>query len=199
LSRTPTTPYPGSPDPFDAEVLAEIGPPSAASPATGRFRLIALGLPEQLRQPRHVDGDPPRLVFVSTFACRASFSLSRCHRRRRLRAGKYGLHLTGVTVSGVPLPELTQPAAVSLLAFTSMYGSPRPSVTCRVTSSSRGALSIDFQLWSSRGCIAPFQIQNDRCQYLSRPASIQDRRWNSPRRGLWEAPHSGGPQWRAAR
>jgi hypothetical protein len=71
-----------------------------ASPATGRFRLIALGLPEQLRQPRHVDGDPPRLVFVSTFACRASFSLSRCHRRRRLRAGKYGLHLTGVTVSG---------------------------------------------------------------------------------------------------
>jgi hypothetical protein len=34
-----------------------------ASPATGRFRSIALGLPERLRQPRDfVDGDPSRLV-----------------------------------------------------------------------------------------------------------------------------------------
>ena len=41
-----------------------------------------------------------------------------CHVGRRLRARKYGRHFTGVTVSGVPLPELTQPTAVSLLAFT---------------------------------------------------------------------------------
>jgi hypothetical protein len=39
-------------------------------------------------------------------------------------AGKYRLHATGVTARGVPLIELTQPAAVSLLAFTRMYGLP---------------------------------------------------------------------------
>jgi hypothetical protein len=69
-----------------------------------------------------------------------------CHVGRRLRAGKYGRHFTGVTVSGVPLPELTQPNAVSLLAFTRRDGSPRPSLTCSVTSSLSGALSMDFQL-----------------------------------------------------
>jgi hypothetical protein len=69
-----------------------------------------------------------------------------CHRGRRPRGGKYRLHATGVTASGVPLLELTQPAAVSLHAFTRTYGLPRPSVTCRVMTSSGGALSSDFQL-----------------------------------------------------
>jgi hypothetical protein len=44
-----------------------------------------------------------------------------------------------------PLPELTQPAAVSLHGLLRVYGSPRPSVTSSVTSWSKGALSIDFQ------------------------------------------------------
>jgi hypothetical protein len=47
--------------------------------------------------------------------------------------GKYGLHCKGVTASGVPLPELTQPAAVSLNGLWSSYGSP-PSVTISATS-----------------------------------------------------------------
>jgi hypothetical protein len=47
-----------------------------------------------------------------------------CQRGRRLRAGKYRLHATGVTARGLPLIELTQPAAVSLLAFTRMYSLP---------------------------------------------------------------------------
>jgi hypothetical protein len=32
----------------------------------------------------------------------------------RVRTGRYGFHFTGVTASGVPLFELTQPAAVRL-------------------------------------------------------------------------------------
>ena len=51
----------------------------------------------------------------------------------------------GVTASGVPLPELTQPAAESLHRYGSRYREPRPSVTSRLTSSSNGALSIGFQ------------------------------------------------------
>ena len=47
--------------------------------------------------------------------------------------GTYGLHCKGVTASGVPLPELTQPAAVSLNGLWSSYGSP-PSVTISPTS-----------------------------------------------------------------
>jgi hypothetical protein len=35
-----------------------------------------------------------------------------CH--RFFRRATYGFHCKGVTASGVPLPELTQPAAVSL-------------------------------------------------------------------------------------
>jgi len=46
--------------------------------------------------------------------------------------------------------ELTQLVSVSLLAFTRAYGLPRPSVTSRVTSSSRGALSIGFQFHPHR-------------------------------------------------
>ena len=33
---------------------------------------------------------------------------------QRVRMGRYGFHFTGVTASGVPLFELTQPAAVRL-------------------------------------------------------------------------------------
>jgi hypothetical protein len=40
-------------------------------------RLLLSAPTQQLRQPRDVDGDPPRLVFVSAFACRASASFSR--------------------------------------------------------------------------------------------------------------------------
>jgi len=54
----------------------------------------------------------------------------------------YDLHCNGVTASGVRLSELTQPAAVSLQGTLSTYGSPRPSVTIKVTSWSRGAVSI---------------------------------------------------------
>jgi hypothetical protein len=41
--------------------------------------------------------------------------------RHRLR-GAYGLQCNGVTASGVPLPELTQPAAVSLNGLRIAYG-----------------------------------------------------------------------------
>jgi hypothetical protein len=69
----------------------------------------------------------------------------------------YGLHLTGVTASGVLLPELTQPAAVSLLGLRRVYGLPRPSVTCRLTSSSRGGAldrfpTITFRRHPHRAC-----------------------------------------------
>jgi hypothetical protein len=56
----------------------------------------------------------------------------------------YGLHCKGVTASGVPLPELTQPAAVSLNGPLSKYGLP-PSVTISDTSWPTGAVSIGFQ------------------------------------------------------
>jgi hypothetical protein len=58
----------------------------------------------------------------------------------------YGLHLTGVTSSGVPFLELIQPVAVRRHGHWIIYGLPRPSVTYRLTSSSKGALSVDFQL-----------------------------------------------------
>jgi DNA replication protein DnaC len=61
------------------------------------------------------------------------------------RRGMYNLHCNGVTASGVRLTELTQPAAVSLQGTFSTYGSPRPSVTIKVTSWSIGAVSISFQ------------------------------------------------------
>jgi hypothetical protein len=57
----------------------------------------------------------------------------------------YGLHLTGVTSSGVPFLELIQPFAVRRHGHCSVYGPPRPSVTCNAMSSSSGALSIGFQ------------------------------------------------------
>jgi hypothetical protein len=57
----------------------------------------------------------------------------------------YGLHLTGVTASGVPFLELIQPVAVRRHGHWSVYGPPRPSVTCNAMSSSSGALSIGFQ------------------------------------------------------
>jgi hypothetical protein len=79
-----------------------------------------------------------------------------------------------VTANGVPLPDLTQPAAVSLLAFTRMYGLPRPSVTCRVTSSPMGALSISFQL--PEAAALRFSQSERWRQYLPRRASIQDGR-----------------------
>ena len=45
---------------------------------SGPSRSVALTLSEQLRRPRDIDGDPPGpCVFVGTFACRASASLSR--------------------------------------------------------------------------------------------------------------------------
>jgi hypothetical protein len=56
----------------------------------------------------------------------------------------YGLHCKGVTASGVPLPELTQPVAVSLNGPLSKYGLP-PSVTISATSWPTGAVSIGFQ------------------------------------------------------
>jgi hypothetical protein len=52
------------------------------------------------------------------------------------RLGKYGFHSEGVTASGVPFPELTQPAAVSLNGLLTTYGSPWPSVTNSITSMS---------------------------------------------------------------
>src|SRR5262249_35093009 len=67
----------------------------------------------------------------------------------------YGFHCKGVTVSGVPLPELTQPAPVSLNGLRTAYGSP-PSVTTSIRSVSIGAVSIgchpefgeNIRIWS---------------------------------------------------
>jgi Family of unknown function (DUF6481) len=67
-----------------------------------------------------------------------------CLRHRR-GTKEYGLHLSGVTSSGFPFLELIQPAPVRLHGHLIVYGLPRPSVTCSVTSSSNGALSIGFQ------------------------------------------------------
>jgi hypothetical protein len=67
-----------------------------------------------------------------------------CHRGRDGGMG-YGLHLTGVTSSGVPFLELIQPVAVRRHGHWSVYGAPRPSVTCNAMSSSPGALSIGIQ------------------------------------------------------
>jgi hypothetical protein len=72
----------------------------------------------------------------------------------------YGFHLTGVTASGVPLLELTQSDTVSLHRQGSLYRAPRPSVTSRLTSSSNGAVSIDFQpyLFSLPHCRCPWPL-----------------------------------------
>jgi hypothetical protein len=43
---------------------------------------LGLTLPKQLRQPRDVDGDPPRLILRQNLACRASTSVSREYGRR---------------------------------------------------------------------------------------------------------------------
>jgi hypothetical protein len=43
------------------------------------------------------------------------------------------------------LPELTQPAAVSLNGLRTAYGAPWPSVTTSITSLSIGAVSIGSQ------------------------------------------------------
>jgi hypothetical protein len=64
-----------------------------------------------------------------------------CHQR----VSEYGLHLTGVTASGVPALELIQPVAVRRHGHRIAYGAPRPSVTWSVMSSSNGALSIGCQ------------------------------------------------------
>jgi hypothetical protein len=66
----------------------------------------------------------------------------------------YVLHFTGVTSSGVPFLELIQPVAVRRHGHWSVYGAPRPSVTCNAMSSSSGALSIGFQPKSRDGRIA---------------------------------------------
>jgi hypothetical protein len=55
---------------------ADAHPLSAATRAP-RHLAVPHGLPERLRQPRDVDGDPSRSSFVSIFARRASSSLSR--------------------------------------------------------------------------------------------------------------------------
>jgi hypothetical protein len=67
--------------------------------------------------------------------------------RYRGRDGGIGedLHLTGVTSSGVPFLALIQPAAVRRHGHCSVYGPPRPSVTCNAMSSSSRAVSIGFQ------------------------------------------------------
>ena len=65
----------------------------------------------------------------------------------------YVLHFTGVTSSGVPFLELIQPVAVRRHGHWSVYGAPRPSVTCNAMSSSSGALSIGFQPKSRDGRI----------------------------------------------
>jgi hypothetical protein len=65
--------------------------------------------------------------------------------RGRDGAMEYGLHLTGVTSSGVPFLALIQPLAVRRHGYCSVYGPPRPSVTCSAMSSSSGAVSIGFQ------------------------------------------------------
>jgi hypothetical protein len=66
-----------------------------------------------------------------------------CKWRERHRLRKtYGFHCKGVTERGVPLPELTQPAAVSLNGLKTAYGLPRPSETISITSLSIGAVSI---------------------------------------------------------
>jgi hypothetical protein len=136
---------------------------------------VALSM-QQLRQPRDVHGDPSRFVLrehlrlarlsivlalidegkglpvgvANDVAARHRVGVPRCRETAGCHRGGgepwYGLQRTGVTASGVPLPELTQPAAVSLLGFRRVYGLPRPSVTWRVTSLSRGALLIGFQL-----------------------------------------------------
>jgi hypothetical protein len=54
------------------------------------------------------------------------------------------LHLNGTTCSGVPF-DVTQTVAVSLHGMGSRYGSPAPSVTARLISSSIGAVAISFQ------------------------------------------------------
>jgi hypothetical protein len=65
----------------------------------------------------------------------------RCHRGRDGGMGD-GLHFTGVTSRAVPFFELIQPVAVRRHGHWSVYGPPRPSVTCNAMSSSRAAVSI---------------------------------------------------------
>jgi hypothetical protein len=118
--------------------------------------------PKQLRQPRDVDGDRPRLVFRQHLGLqRFGFAFSGVDVGDRLTVGvtddiaagdlfgapgrreaarrhgfhppaRYGFHLTGMTASGVPLLELTQPDAVSL----QWYGSLSPLANTRTTASS---------------------------------------------------------------
>jgi hypothetical protein len=59
------------------------------------------------------------------------------------RSAGTAFHFTGVTTSGVALVELTQPDAVSLHRYGSLYRAPM--VTSRLTSSPNGAVSIGFQ------------------------------------------------------
>jgi len=71
--------------------------------------------------------------------------LSTAAKARQASLEKFRARFNGVTSSGFPFLELIQPAAVRRHGHLIVYGLPRPSVTCSVTSSSNGALSIGFQ------------------------------------------------------
>jgi hypothetical protein len=82
---------------------------------------------------RHADEVAQRLTFyrhpadIRRHVSHTGTERAGCH--RFFGRGTYGLHCKGLTASGVPLPELTQPAAVSLNGLWSSYGSPRRSRT----------------------------------------------------------------------
>jgi hypothetical protein len=97
-----------------------------------------------------------------------------CHRGRD-GGIKYGLQLTGVTSSGVPFLELIQPVAVRRHGHWSVYGAPRPSVTCSAMSSSNGAVSIGFQPWSRGGRIALFPVSKRSPQYSICRVALQSK------------------------
>jgi hypothetical protein len=103
-------------------------------------------------------------------------------KKRHIRSPKeYGLHFNGVTSSEFPFLELIQPAAVRLHGHLIVYGLPRPSVTCSVTSSSNGALSIGFQPSSGGPRIGHFHSSYG--DNIARPGARVYITANSPHRG----------------
>jgi hypothetical protein len=113
---------------------------------------ISLGLPTVEIRECLPGGVPDDVAAGHRIGSPRRWEAAGCHSGRGGRDGRgsYGLHLTGVTSNGVPFLELIQPLTVRRHGHCSVYGPPRPSVTCSAMPSSSGALSIGFHP-SSRG------------------------------------------------